>query len=324
MGVRAQVHREDPLATGPRRWSSRRRSAGVSDEVAQVSITSGSPRKPRGLPRCASSYPRGATVDGSSGSSASRGQQRVVVVGLAVVVEGVPDRERDAEEPLAGDQPVAVEAADPVVVAVLHVGGQPGDLGAALDHLGAQLGRRGRRCGCTTGGWRRSRAACRPSRRSSPSAGWAWARRRGRRTRAAGRPSPRGRENAVLPASSSYAAAAGSRASHSGVSRCSRPSRPITVRTGRSSSRHQVTSVRSPKVQHIAMPAPLSGSAGGWASDRDLHAEHRGGDGGAEQRRRTARRRGARSARPRLGISSGRVVSTWTGVPSGRWNATRW
>ena len=33
---------------------SRRRSAGVSDDVAQVSITSGSPTKPPGLPRWSS------------------------------------------------------------------------------------------------------------------------------------------------------------------------------------------------------------------------------------------------------------------------------
>ena len=65
---------------------------------------------------------------------------------------------------------------------------------------------------------------------------------------------------------SSYAVAAGSCASHSGVSRDIRPSRPITVRTGRSSSRHQVTSVRSPNVQHMAMPAPLSISAAGCAT----------------------------------------------------------
>ena len=46
---------------------------GVSDEVAQVSITSGSPTKPPGLPRCSSSYPAGAAVDGSSGSWSSVG-----------------------------------------------------------------------------------------------------------------------------------------------------------------------------------------------------------------------------------------------------------
>ena len=52
----------------------------------------------------------------------------------------------------------------------------------------------------------------------------------------------------------------------SGWSRSTRPSRPMITRAGSCSSRHQVTSVRSPKVQHIAMPAPLSGSAASWAS----------------------------------------------------------
>ena len=40
----------------------------------------------------------------------------------------------------------------------------------------------------------------------------------------------------------------------------------MITRAGSCSSRHQVTSVRSPKVQHITMPAPLSGSAASWAS----------------------------------------------------------
>ncbi len=66
--------------------------------------------------------------------------QRVVVVGLALVVHRIPDREGDAEEALARDEPVAVEAADPVVVAVLHVGRDPGDLLAAVEHLLAQRG----------------------------------------------------------------------------------------------------------------------------------------------------------------------------------------
>ena len=72
--------------------------------------------------------------------------------------------------------------------------------------------------------------------------------------------------NAVLPLSSSYAEAAVPLESQWGVSRDIRPSRPISVRTGSWSSRHQVTSVRSPKVQHIAMPAPLSGSAASCAT----------------------------------------------------------
>ena len=40
----------------------------------------------------------------------------------------------------------------------------------------------------------------------------------------------------------------------------------MTLRVGRSSSRHQVTSVMSPNVQTMAMPVPLSGSASGWAT----------------------------------------------------------
>ena len=39
----------------------------------------------------------------------------------------------------------------------------------------------------------------------------------------------------------------------------------MTARTGRLSSRHQVTSVMSPNVQIIAMPLPFSGSASGCA-----------------------------------------------------------
>src|SRR5690625_6028159 len=44
-----------------------------------------------------------------------------------------------------------------------------------------------------------------------------------------------------------------------------RPSRPMMARVGSSRSRHQVTSVESPKVQIIAIPAPLSAWASGWA-----------------------------------------------------------
>ena len=46
---------------------------GVSDDVAQVSITSGSPRNPPGLPRWSSVYPGGTSVDGSIGSASSEG-----------------------------------------------------------------------------------------------------------------------------------------------------------------------------------------------------------------------------------------------------------
>ena len=39
----------------------------------------------------------------------------------------------------------------------------------------------------------------------------------------------------------------------------------MTDRVGSCSSRHQVTSVMSPKVQIMAMPDPFSGSASSWA-----------------------------------------------------------
>ena len=126
---------------------------GDSDDVAQVSMTSGSPMKPPGLPRWSSVKPGGHVGRRVDRQRRLGGQDRVVVVGLAVGVEAVPDRERDAEEPLAADQPVAVEALDPVLVAVPHVLGHPLDLLAARDQ-GRRAGRRpGRRCGCTTAGW---------------------------------------------------------------------------------------------------------------------------------------------------------------------------
>lgn len=46
---------------------------GVSDEVAQVSMTSGSPTKPSGLPRWSSEKPGGTSLDGSIGSADSGG-----------------------------------------------------------------------------------------------------------------------------------------------------------------------------------------------------------------------------------------------------------
>ncbi len=54
---------------------------GVSDEVAQVSMTSGSPTNPPGRPRWSSVYPSGTSVDGSTGSrpsSANRGPSKTV------------------------------------------------------------------------------------------------------------------------------------------------------------------------------------------------------------------------------------------------------
>lgn len=46
---------------------------GVSELVAQVSITSGSPMKPPGTPRCSSVYPGGTSMVGSTGRLAVSG-----------------------------------------------------------------------------------------------------------------------------------------------------------------------------------------------------------------------------------------------------------
>ena len=43
-------------------------SCGETEEVAHVSITSGSATNPPGTPRCAAVYPGGTSVDGSIGS----------------------------------------------------------------------------------------------------------------------------------------------------------------------------------------------------------------------------------------------------------------
>ena len=139
VGMGAQVHREDPgeqvlvgqPAAGDLRAQRRRRPGvhhvGVAEEAAGLAAL-GLVVPGRGV---------GGRVDRQLGLAR---QQRVVVVGLALVVERVPHRERDAEEALAGDQPVAVEAADPVVVAVPHVRRHPLDLRAARQHLVAQGG----------------------------------------------------------------------------------------------------------------------------------------------------------------------------------------
>ena len=66
------------------------------------------------------------------------GHQRLVVAGLAVGVERVPQREGHPEEALPGDQPVAVEPGDPVLVADLHVRRVPVQLGPSCQQAFAQ------------------------------------------------------------------------------------------------------------------------------------------------------------------------------------------
>ena len=74
-------------------------------------------------------------------------------------------------------------------------------------------------------------------------------------------------ENAVAPVMASNSSRPRSEVIQSAPSAppVIRPLRPRTARVGRSSSRHHCTSVRSPKVQHMAMPEPLSISAAGCA-----------------------------------------------------------
>ena len=139
MTLRAHVHREHPLEqvvvllppAGDLRCERRRRprveDVGVADEAARLVA----------LALVVPGRDVGRRVDREVGSS---GSERFVVARLALLVERVPDRDRDPEEALTADEPVAVEALDPVVVAVLHVRGMPGDLAARVDERGAQVG----------------------------------------------------------------------------------------------------------------------------------------------------------------------------------------
>jgi hypothetical protein len=115
---------------------------GVSDEVAQVSMMSGSPMNPPGLVALVLGVAgRARRSTGRSAADRLVGHERVVVAGSPCSSRGTR-RDRHAEEALAADEPVAVEPLDPVVVAVLHVRRVPGDLGAAGDQRVAQVGSR--------------------------------------------------------------------------------------------------------------------------------------------------------------------------------------
>ncbi len=76
LSLRAKVHREHP---GEQVVVDVQPPAicGDSDDVAQVSITSGSPMNPPGWPRWDSSYPAGQSLDGSTGSADSSGTSGV-------------------------------------------------------------------------------------------------------------------------------------------------------------------------------------------------------------------------------------------------------
>ena len=95
---------------------------GVSDEVAQVSMTSGSPTKPPGSPALVGGVARRARRwTGRRAAGPRRAEDRRVVVDLAVGVDRVPDGQGHAEEALPADVPVAGQPLDPGPVAVGHV-----------------------------------------------------------------------------------------------------------------------------------------------------------------------------------------------------------
>ncbi len=123
-----------------RSGSSSRRPAicGVSDDVAQVSMTSGSPTNPPGCTPLVLAVPVGHIARGVDRQAVLGREKGVVVVDRAVVAHGVPEREGDPEEPLTADVPVPVQALDPGLVAVAHVGRVPAQLAASLEQSLAQ------------------------------------------------------------------------------------------------------------------------------------------------------------------------------------------
>ena len=265
MGLRAEVHREGALeqvgvalpAADDLRGQRRRRPGvehvGIGHEAAGLAAL----RLVEAGRRLRGRVDREAVLVG---------EDRVVVVRLAVGVEAVPDRERDAEEALARDQPVAVEAVDPVGQPRLHVAGDPVDLVAARDELLAQVGVAAAVGDVPLAGRDDLERLVAPLvevghalgrlRLAVEVAGLAQRRDRqlaGRERRLAG-------ELGVA-----LAARVGRRSTRGRRARM-RPSRPMIVRLGSCSSRHQMTSVRSPNVQHMTMPEPLSISAAGCAT----------------------------------------------------------
>ena len=63
----------------------------------------------------------------------------MVVIGGAILLHRVPQRERNAEEALTGDQPIAIEAVHPILVTHAHEVRVEVQFLAACDELGVQL-----------------------------------------------------------------------------------------------------------------------------------------------------------------------------------------
>ena len=105
---------------------------GVSEEVAQVSNTSGSAGEPARPAPVGGHVAVGHVGRGVDRQPGLGGDDRVVVVDLAGGGQRVPERDGHAEEPLAADQPVAVQAGHPVLVAGAHERRLPLQLPAPL------------------------------------------------------------------------------------------------------------------------------------------------------------------------------------------------
>ena len=97
-----------------------------------------------------------------------------------------------------------------------------------------------------------------------------------------------------------------------------RPDRVTMLRVGRSSSRHHTTSVTSPKVQIMAIPEPLSGSARWWA--RTGTSTPKSGVCTVEPKRAAYRSSSGWATRAtQAATSSGRVVSISMSSKRRRW-----
>ncbi len=230
-------------------------------------MTSGSPTKPPGSPRWSDGEAVGHVARRVDRELVLGREERRVVVDLAVGPEPVPDRERHAEEPLAADEPVGVQAFDPRLVALAHVRRVPVQLAATGEERVAQL-----RLAATVAEVPLARRDD-LERASTPLVELHRVRDRLRladelaglaqqlddaRLRLLG-----GLARELRVARRRRRAR---RSPQSGGSATMRPSRPMTLRVGSWSSRHHTTSVVSPNVQIIAMPEPFSGSASGCAS----------------------------------------------------------
>ena len=240
--------------------------------------------------------------------------------GFAVGVERVPDRDRHAEEALARDEPVAGEAADPVLVAHAHEVGVPVDLAAALEQRARAAPRRARRCAMYH--WRVETISSGLSPFSKNFTGCVIGfglADAGRRTRAAARPRPASRENDGLAGELGVGRAAG--LGGDGVGRLGEDA--AVEADDRAVG--QVELAPPDDVGHVAEGADHR-DAGALVLLGEVVRERRA------PRRRTrassrwcrtaagsARRRGARRGPRRPGCSSGRVVSISIVPPSGRW-----